>query len=301
MDFYGGFRPGDNLFSTSLIALDVKTGKREWHYQLVHHDIWNYDTPVAPVLMDVNVGGRRVPACSRRPSRRSCTRSIARPASRSGRSSRNRFRRRRCRARSCRRRSRSRPSPRRSTCRARDESPHRLHARAEAARAGAREENDLFSPFFNPPVHRGNAEGKNKFMCCPGDVGGVNITGPPAADPTAGVIFITSTSGCGNRLLIPGRSATRRSSSRPARPSWTGRRAGGGGVAARRDDRRFVDLEGTARPHRRDRSQHRRAPLDDSERRSARPTSAIIRCSRPERSRPGTERPRGDAGDADAC
>ena len=61
IDYYGGFRPGDNLFSTSLIALDVKTGKRVWHYQLVKHDIWNYDTPTAPVLLDVNVGGRRIP------------------------------------------------------------------------------------------------------------------------------------------------------------------------------------------------------------------------------------------------
>ena len=48
MDYYGGFRPGDNLFSTSVIALDVKTGKRVWHQQLVKHDIWNYDTPTAP-------------------------------------------------------------------------------------------------------------------------------------------------------------------------------------------------------------------------------------------------------------
>ena len=53
LDFFGGFRPGDNLFSTSLLALDVRTGKRVWHYQLVHHDIWNYDTPTAPVLLDV--------------------------------------------------------------------------------------------------------------------------------------------------------------------------------------------------------------------------------------------------------
>jgi quinoprotein glucose dehydrogenase len=66
-------------------------------------------------------------------------------------------------------------------------------------------ENDLFSPFFNPPVHRGNPEGKTRFAYCPGDVGGVNITGPPAADPTSGVIFITSTSGCGNRILVPGK------------------------------------------------------------------------------------------------
>ena len=61
IDYYGGFRPGDNLFGASLIALDVKTGKRVWHYQLVKHDIWNYDTPTAPILLDVNVNGRRVP------------------------------------------------------------------------------------------------------------------------------------------------------------------------------------------------------------------------------------------------
>ncbi|MQA93064.1 MAG: PQQ-binding-like beta-propeller repeat protein, partial [Gemmatimonas sp.] len=61
MDYYGGFRPGDNLFSTSVIALDVKTGKRVWHQQLVKHDIWNYDTPTAPILLDVNVNGRRIP------------------------------------------------------------------------------------------------------------------------------------------------------------------------------------------------------------------------------------------------
>ena len=44
-DQYGGHRPGDNLFSTSLVCLDVKTGKRIWHYQLIHHDIWDYDIP----------------------------------------------------------------------------------------------------------------------------------------------------------------------------------------------------------------------------------------------------------------
>ncbi len=62
LDFYGGFRPGDNLFGNSLIALDVQTGRRLWHYQLVRHDVWNYDTPTAPILMDVTVGGRRIPA-----------------------------------------------------------------------------------------------------------------------------------------------------------------------------------------------------------------------------------------------
>ena len=60
IDYYGGHHPGDNLFSTSIIALEASTGERRWHYQMVHHDIWNYDTPTAPVLMDVTVDGREV-------------------------------------------------------------------------------------------------------------------------------------------------------------------------------------------------------------------------------------------------
>jgi len=58
LDEYGGHRPGDNLFGNSIVALDVKTGKRKWHFQMVHHDIWDYDTPMAPNLLDVSVDGR---------------------------------------------------------------------------------------------------------------------------------------------------------------------------------------------------------------------------------------------------
>jgi len=58
MDEYGGHRPGDNLFGNSLVALDAKTGQRKWHFQMVHHDIWDYDTPMAPNLMDVMIDGR---------------------------------------------------------------------------------------------------------------------------------------------------------------------------------------------------------------------------------------------------
>ena len=61
-DFYGGHRPGNNLYSSSLVCLDARTGARRWHFQLVHHDIWDYDTPAPPVLLDVTVGGRRIPA-----------------------------------------------------------------------------------------------------------------------------------------------------------------------------------------------------------------------------------------------
>ncbi len=57
-DEYGGHRPGANLFGTSIVAIDVKTGQRKWHFQLVHHDVWDYDTPMAPNLMDVTINGQ---------------------------------------------------------------------------------------------------------------------------------------------------------------------------------------------------------------------------------------------------
>ena len=61
-DFYGGDRPGSGLFGESLVALDLKTGKRKWHYQLVHHGMWDMDIPCAPVLVDITVNGRLVKA-----------------------------------------------------------------------------------------------------------------------------------------------------------------------------------------------------------------------------------------------
>ncbi len=61
-DMYGGERPGDNLFGNSLVALDARTGERVWHYQLIHHDIWDWDNPTAPILLDVTVDGEPVKA-----------------------------------------------------------------------------------------------------------------------------------------------------------------------------------------------------------------------------------------------
>ncbi len=60
-DYYGGHRPGDNLFSSTLVCLDIRTGKRQWHYQIVHHDIWDLDVTTAPILADVRVDGKLVP------------------------------------------------------------------------------------------------------------------------------------------------------------------------------------------------------------------------------------------------
>ncbi len=61
-DMYGGHRPGDNLFTQSIVCVDAETGERVWHYQLVHHGLWDYDIPAAPILADLTVDGRDVKA-----------------------------------------------------------------------------------------------------------------------------------------------------------------------------------------------------------------------------------------------
>jgi quinoprotein glucose dehydrogenase len=61
-DYYGGHRPGSGLFGESLVAVDLQTGKRKWHYQLVHHGIWDMDIPCAPILADIRINGRTVKA-----------------------------------------------------------------------------------------------------------------------------------------------------------------------------------------------------------------------------------------------
>ena len=61
-DYFGGHRPGNNLFAESLVALDLQTGKRLWHFQFVHHPIWDYDVPCAPILADITVDGKPIKA-----------------------------------------------------------------------------------------------------------------------------------------------------------------------------------------------------------------------------------------------
>lgn len=59
---YGGWRPGDNLYGTAVVAIDVKTGKKVWHYQTIRHDVWDYDLGSPPVLGDITVDGRKIKA-----------------------------------------------------------------------------------------------------------------------------------------------------------------------------------------------------------------------------------------------
>jgi quinoprotein glucose dehydrogenase len=61
-DYYGGHRPGNGLYGESVVALDLKTGARKWHYQLVHHGIWDMDIPCAPMLVDITINGQTVKA-----------------------------------------------------------------------------------------------------------------------------------------------------------------------------------------------------------------------------------------------
>jgi quinoprotein glucose dehydrogenase len=204
MDYYGGFRPGDNLFGTSVIALDVKSGKRVWHQQLVRHDVWNYDTPTAPILLDVTVAGRRTPGVfqitkqgyvysfnrqtgepiwpmEERPAPQSKV-----PGEKLAKTQRHP----------------TRPAPFELQGRQEkdliDFTPEIRKLALERARA-----TNAFAELFEPPRHRGNKEGLGPASICPGGNGGANITGPPAADPTSGVIFITSYSTCTPVLLAP--------------------------------------------------------------------------------------------------
>ena len=203
IDYWGGHRPGDNLFAASLIALDVETGERRWHYQMVHHDVWNYDTPTAPILMDVVVDGREIKGIFQA-TKQSWVYALNRetgepiwpieerrvpPSNIPGEQL-----------------SPTQPFPTRPA-------PFDLQGRTEehlidytpevfeAARRVATE-NNLFNPMFNPP--RSVDDPAGPAWNCPGGGGGTNITGPPVADPTSGVMFVTSGSGCFRLQVVPG-------------------------------------------------------------------------------------------------
>ena len=204
LDFYGGFRPGDNLFSTSLIALDVKTGERKWHFQIVHHDIWNYDTPTAPVLLDVNMDGKTVPIVVQ-VTKQSFAYTFNRetgepiwpieerpvPKSRipgEKLSETQPFP--------------TRPAPFDNQGLTHDDlidfTPELRQRMVEIL-----EEYEI-GPLFNPPLHRDNDLGKKAALWCPGDIGGMNIDGPAAADPASGILYVTSRKHCSYRIPAPG-------------------------------------------------------------------------------------------------
>ena len=204
IDYYGGFSPGDNLFSTSLIALDAKTGERVWHYQLVKHDIWNYDTPTAPILMDVIIDGEEVPIVVQTTKQNMAytfNRETGEPiwpiedkpvpaSDVPGEKL-----------------SETQPFPTKPLAYGMQGLVHddlidftpELRAKAIDAL-----KDHKIGPLFNPPLHRDNDQGYRAAYWCPGDGGGTNIDGPSVADPTTGILYVSTRKACTGRIIVSG-------------------------------------------------------------------------------------------------
>ena len=204
-DYYGGHRLGDNLYGTSLIAIDVKTGKKRWHFQMVHHDIWNYDTPDAPKLLDVTIGGRRVPVIAQATKQgflyvlnretgepiwpmeeRSVPKSDV-PGERTAP---------------------TQPFPAKPA-------PFELQGVTEKDlidfTPALREEGlkiarqFRFGPLFNPPSLAKAADGTRGAFIAPGANGGANIPGGAAADPETGMVYVATERGHSTIALVTGK------------------------------------------------------------------------------------------------
>ena len=203
-DYYGGFRPGDNLFANSIVALDVHTGERVWHFQMVHHDVWDWDNPVAPNLVDVTVEGRRVRALVQttkqafayvldretgEPVWPIVEQSV--PASQV-------------------------PSEQLSPTQPIPTLPagYELQGITDddlidftpELRQMALEIVSEFQlgPVFTPPLPVNNAAGLQGSVTCPGSGGGTNIPGGAGVDPETGILYVASVKACNGRVLVPG-------------------------------------------------------------------------------------------------
>jgi quinoprotein glucose dehydrogenase len=203
VDYFGGFHPGDNLFATTILALDVRTGERRWHFQTVHHDVWNYDNPAAPNLLDVSVDGRPVKALVQT-TKQSFAYALDRetgepiwpieerpvpPSDVPGETL-----------------SPTQPFPTRPAAYEMqgiteddliDFTPE-LKAEALEIASGFR-----LGPLFNPPAVEG-MNGIEASIHCPGANGGTNIPGGTVVDPETGILYTATTKGCSAPRLEPG-------------------------------------------------------------------------------------------------
>jgi glucose dehydrogenase len=203
IDFFGGFRPGANLFGTSVLALDVKTGRRVWHFQTVHHDIWNFDNPTAPVLLDVNIGGRRTPIVVQTTKQgfaytfnRETGQPIwpieERPVARSDLPGE--------------KLSPTQPFPTRPKAFEIQEltEDNLIDFTPELRKeALAIIKNYKTGPLFNPPIQVGHPSGLRSFVSCPS--GASNIFGPTVADPESGILYVATERSCRAENLVPGK------------------------------------------------------------------------------------------------
>jgi glucose dehydrogenase len=202
-DYYGGHRPGNTLFSTSILALDAKTGKRVWHFQTVHHDIWNYDNPTAPNLLNVNLNGRPTPILVQttkqsfayvfnrhtgQPIWPIVERSVPQsdvPGEKT---------------------SPTQPFPTKPA-------PYEMQGITIddlidftpelRQKAIERAKEFRLGPLFNPPARP--APGMRASIHCPGANGGTNIPGGAAVDPVTGILYVASTKACSAPVLLTGK------------------------------------------------------------------------------------------------
>ena len=202
IDFFGGFRPGDNLFGTSILALDVKTGKRVWHFQTVHHDIWNFDNPTAPVLLDVAIDGRRTPIVVQttkqgfaytfnRETGAPIWPIVERPVAASDLPGE--------------KLSPTQPFPTKPKAfEIQELSVENLIDFTPELRKEAIETIKRYKtgPLFTPPIQVGHPSGLRSFVSCP--AGASNINGPTVADPESGVLYVASQRLCRAENVVPG-------------------------------------------------------------------------------------------------
>ena len=223
-DYWGGFHPGDNLSSPVRVRLDVRrparsihsgmrrpsggvdrrTGQREWHFQTVHHDIWNRDNPTAPNLLDVTIDGREVPILVQTTKQafayvfnRETGEPIwpieERPVPR-GRVPGEWY-------------SPTQPFPTKPAAYdLQDVTEDDLidftpELRQQALEILNRYE---YGSMFTPPLHPDNDLGKRGAIHCPGPGGGTNITGGTSADPETGILYAASMTFCAAPILTPG-------------------------------------------------------------------------------------------------
>jgi len=204
-DYFGGHRPGDNLFGNSVIAIDVRTGERVWHFQAIHHDVWDRDFPHPPQLLDVTVDGRRIPALvqsSKQAFIYAFDRATGEPiwpiVERAVPQSRVPGEQT----------SPTQPHPTRPA-------PYEMHGLTDddlvdftpELRRRALEmvsEWEYGPSLFTPPLHTSNPEGKLGALFCPSAGGGTNIPGGTVADPETGIIYTASLKSCSAFTLIPG-------------------------------------------------------------------------------------------------
>jgi len=202
IDFFGGFREGDGLFGTSVIALDVETGNRAWHFQTVHHDIWNFDNPTAPISLDVMIDGVPTPIVVQTTKQgwaytfnRETGEPIwpieERPVPQSEIPGENL--------------SPTQPVPTKPAAYEMqgltedDLIDFTPELRAEALEIVS---NYRIGPIFNPPIQTGHPSGLRSFVSCPS--GATNINGPTSADPELGILFVSTRRGCRSENIVPG-------------------------------------------------------------------------------------------------